>query len=100
MIEIDGTSYKLGINLHVRLLYERMAGKIFGMNMMTLDQIILFFAALVSFNRDEFKMSFEEFVDYLDRHEDKMQELIRWEVDYFKTLVPDKEEQADGKKKD
>ena len=42
-IKIDGKVYKLGCNLHTRLLYERMAGKILGDNMLTLEHIIFFY---------------------------------------------------------
>ena len=102
MIKIDGNEYRIGMNLHVRLLYERMSGKLFGVNMLMLDHIILFFAALTSFNKETFKFSFDEFVDKLDACPELLKELMDWEVNYFRSQIPQEEGKAEdeGKKKD
>lgn len=98
ILEIDGQNYKLGCNLYVRLLYERMSGKIFGKQMLTVEQIIFFFAVLLTFNKDSFKMSFDEWVDYLNKHDDVLCDLLEWEVDYFRRQLPLSSENNDKKK--
>ena len=85
-IKIDGKIYKLGRNLHTRLLYERMAGKILGDNMLTLEHIIFFYAVLVSFNKSVFDIEFDKFVDLLSEDEKKIEEFAAWEIAYFKSL--------------
>ena len=80
-IKIDGKVYKLGCNLHTRLLYERMAGKILG------DNIIFFYAVLVSFNKSVFDIEFDKFVDLLSEDEKKIEEFAAWEIAYFKSLT-------------
>ena len=64
-IKIDGKVYKLGCNLHTRLLYERMAGKILGV----------------------YDIAFDQFVDLLSEDEKKIEEFAAWEIAYFKSLT-------------
>lgn len=97
-LNIDGHLYKLGCNLYVRLLYERMTGKMFGDQMLTEEQIIFFFAVLLTFNKDHFKMSFEEWVEYLNKHEEVFRDLLEWEVDYFRRQLPLVADSSDKKK--
>lgn len=85
-IKVDGTVYKLGCNLHTRLLYERMTGKILGENMLTFEHVVFFYAVLVSFNKSAFDIEFDKFVDLLSNDEKKIEEFVAWEITYFRNL--------------
>lgn len=84
MIQIGGKTYQLGMNLHVRLMYERMSGKMFGDNMLTMDIIILMYCVLIRFNKDTFQVGFEDFIDMLAKDDSVITQFCTWHTNYWK----------------
>ena len=101
-ITIDGVVYKLGYNLRVRMIYERLTGKVIGQEMMTFENIVYFFSVLLAFNKETFKYDLETFVDLLNEHEGIYGELMDWVVSYWrrKADMNPQVDTGDDKKKD
>lgn len=101
-INIGGIEYKLGYNLRVRMIYEKLIGKPIGVEMLTFENVVLFFSVLLAFNKDTFKMELEFFTEYLTENEETYSELLEWFVGYWKQrsiLIGGQEgEEADKKK--
>lgn len=87
VITINGVEYKIGISLRARIIYERITGKQIDENMKTFENIVFFFSILCAFNRDSFRMTCDEFFDYLDSNEAVYGELLTWADDYYKRKV-------------
>lgn len=102
LITINAVEYKLGFSLRARIIYEQIAGKPMEENMQTLENIIFFYSILCAFNRDTFKMNFDEFLDYLENHEGVYGDLLTWANDYYERRIEGlfKVEDDDGKKKE
>lgn len=83
-INIGGIEYQLGYNLRVRMIYEKLIGKPIGVEMLTFENIVLFFSVLLAFNKDTFKMELEAFTDYLTENEETYNKLLAWFVGYWK----------------
>ena len=101
-IIIEGVGYRLGYNLRVRMIYERLTGKMIGEEMMTFENVVYFYSILLAFNKDTFKYDLEAFVDLLTEHEEIYGELMTWVMDYWKRrseLYPS-DGTDDGKKKE
>ena len=47
MIKLGDKEYKLGMNLHVRLMYESITGKIYGDRMLEFDWVVLLYCVLL-----------------------------------------------------
>lgn len=100
MIQIGGKTYQLGMNLHVRLMYERMSGKMFGDNMLTMDIIILMYCVLIRFNKDTFQVGFEDFIDMLAEDDSVITQFCTWHTNYWKEReVMQREHQETAEKK-
>ena len=82
-ITINGEEYKLGYNLRVRMIYERIIGKPIGVEMLTFENIVYFFSVLLAFNKDTFKFDLETFSDYVNDHEDCYKEFLDWVIEYW-----------------
>ena len=78
VLTIDGKEYKLAITLRTHVIYERITGKMVSGQMSTFENIVFIYAVLMSQNREEFKMTFEGFFDWLDSHEEVYAEFFRW----------------------
>lgn len=98
-VTIDGKDYRLGLSLRVHVIYERITGKPVDGNMQTMGTVVLLYSILVAFNRDTFRMTFDEMFDYLDKHPDVYQDLVKWVCDYGSRGIPEKEENPTGDKK-
>lgn len=83
-INIGGIEYKLGYNLRVRMIYEKLIGKPIGVEMLTFENIVYFFSVLIAFNKETFKMELETFTDYLNDNEDVYNKLLEWFINYWK----------------
>ena len=100
-ITIEGREYRLGLSLRVHVIYERITGKPVDGDLQTMGTIVLLYSILVAFNRDTFRMTFDELFDYLDGHPDVYQELVKWICDYGSREIPERGERpSDDKKKD
>lgn len=102
VITINGVEYKLGISLRARIIYEQITRKQMDENMKTFENILFFFSILCAFNRDSFRMTCDEFFDYLDSNEAVYGQLLTWADDYYKRKVEyaSEAENANSKKKE
>lgn len=101
IIQIQGIEYKLGFNLRSRIIYERITGKPMDENMGTIENIVFFFSILCAFNRETFRMTFDEFFDLLNDNEDVYTQLLIWLNEYSRRrldIVSSSE--SDDKKKE
>ena len=78
VLTIDGKEYKLAITLRTHVIYERITGKMVSGQMSTFENIVFIYAVLMSQNREDFKMAFEGFFDWIDSHEEAYAEFFRW----------------------
>lgn len=85
MVVINGKEYKLGMSLHVRLMYEQITGKIFGERMLEFDWIVLMYCVLLRFNKDFVGVELEKFVDMLAEDETPYHEFMKWHTQYWES---------------
>ena len=78
VLTIDGKEYKLDITLRTHVIYERITDKMVSGQMNTFENIVFIYAVLMSQNREDFKMTFEGFFDWIDSHEGAYAEFFRW----------------------
>lgn len=101
-IIINGQEYCLGFNLRSRVIFERIAGKAIDDNMGTFDNIVFFFSILLAFNKDTFRMTFDEFFNFLNENEEVYADLLSWVNSYYQRkleLLEPKESDNDTDKK-
>lgn len=98
-IRLKGTEYTLGFNLRARVIYERITGKPMDENMGTFENIVFFYAILCAFNRETFRMTFDEFFDLLNEHEELYTELLLWIDEYSRRRLDVLEPPVDIDKK-
>lgn len=99
-IQIQGIYYNLGFNLRTRVIYERITGKPMDENMGTFENIVFFYSILCAFNRETFRMTFDEFFDLLNEHEELYTDLLLWIDEYSRRRleVLDAPSETDKKK--
>ena len=83
MIKLGGKEYKLGMNLHVRLMYESITGKIYGDRMLEFDWVVLFYCVLLRFNDDFKGTELDRFVDMLSEDDTPFYNFIVWHNEYW-----------------
>ena len=77
-LTIEGKEYKLAITLRTHVIYERITGKMVGNEMNTFENIVFIYSVLASQNRDDFKMTFEDFFDWLDANNEAYVDFFNW----------------------
>lgn len=82
-ITIKDKEYRLGYNLRVRMIYEKIMGKNIGDDMLTFENIVFFYSVLLAYNKG-FTMDLEAFTDILCDDESIYIDFLRWSVDYNK----------------
>ena len=83
MIKLGDKEYKLGMNLHVRLMYESITGKIYGERMLEFDWVVLFYCVLLRFNDDFKGTELDRFVDMLSEDDTPFYNFIVWHNEYW-----------------
>lgn len=83
MIKLGDKEYKLGMNLHVRLMYESITGKIYGDRMLEFDWVVLLYCVLLRFNDDFKGTDLEKFIDMLAEDETPYHEFLKWHKEYW-----------------
>lgn len=101
-IVINDKEYRLGYNLRVRMIYEKIIGKNIGDDMLTFENVVFFYSVLLAYNKG-FTMDLEAFTDILCNDESIYIDFLRWSVDYNKRkeiLVSMDSADNDDKKKE
>lgn len=100
-IAIGGREYRLGYNLRVRMIYEKLTGKGIGEDMLTFENVVFLYAILVAFNKG-FTMDIETLTDALCEDESIYPAFLSWLVAYNRRregLAGDGDDPGDGGKK-
>ncbi|WP_196008592.1 hypothetical protein [Parabacteroides distasonis] len=82
-ITIKDKEYRLGYNLRVRMIYEKIMGKNIGDDMLTFENIVFFYSVLLAYNKG-FTMDLEAFTDILCDDESIYIDFLKWSVEYNK----------------
>ena len=82
-ITIKDKEYRLGHNLRVRMIYEKIMGKNIGDDMLTFENIVFFYSVLLAYNKG-FTMDLEAFTDILCDDESIYIDFLKWSVEYNK----------------
>ena len=82
-ITIKDKEYRLGYNLRVRMIYEKIMGKNIGVDMLTFENIVFFYSVLLAYNKG-FTMDLEAFTDILCDDESIYLDFLKWSVEYNK----------------
>lgn len=82
-ITIKDKVYRLGYNLRVRMIYEKIMGKNIGDDMLTFENIVFFYSVLLAYNKG-FTMDLEAFTDILCDDESIYIDFLKWSVEYNK----------------
>lgn len=89
--KINGKPYNVGFSFRAVRNYEQMTGESISECKSTWDNLIYFYCSLQGLN-DDFTMSFDDFVDYLDQHPELL-------ADFQATEAPETEAPQSHEKK-
>lgn len=96
-MNINNTEIKLKQTFRALILFEEITGESFtGKGM---KEILVYFYSVILANNPEFNMPFDEFIDYLDEHNDLLTEFLEWlnKLNERNKITPT--EESDGVKK-